>query len=54
MIMKNINSDIDPCEDFYSFVCGGYKSKFGENETRSVYDDTWYLLQRQIKGKYSV
>lgn len=52
MIIQNMNLDIDPCQDFYSFACGGYKRKFYENDTRSIYDDTWFLLQTQIKGNF--
>lgn len=49
MMVKKINPQIDPCEDFYSFACGGYMAKFGENDTRSTYDDAWHSLQLQIK-----
>ena len=53
--MKNINSSIDVCDDFYEHVCSGWKKKNPANAQTELVNQLYVLkikTMRQLKGSF--
>ncbi|XP_054713584.1 membrane metallo-endopeptidase-like 1 [Uloborus diversus] len=49
-IRSNINESANPCEDFYSFSCGKWMARYGEEDNYSLFERVDSSLKRIIKG----
>ncbi|CAL1283429.1 unnamed protein product [Larinioides sclopetarius] len=48
-ILENMDTNVDPCGDFYSFACGNWMKKFSKDDNYSVVDGMGNTLQLTIK-----
>ena len=53
-MLENINPEVDPCDNFYEYACGGWVKKTVIPEDRSSYS-SFTVLREQVqvilKGK---
>ncbi|GBM59012.1 Endothelin-converting enzyme 1 [Araneus ventricosus] len=48
-ILENMDVNVDPCDDFYSFACGNWMKKFSKDDNYSVVDGMGKTLKLTIK-----
>nr|CAD7571921.1 unnamed protein product [Timema californicum] len=44
-IFESVNKEVNPCEDFYEFACGGWIKSHPVPETQSSWDQFWSLRE---------
>ncbi|KFM67068.1 Endothelin-converting enzyme 1, partial [Stegodyphus mimosarum] len=49
-ILSLMDESVDPCEDFYAFSCGGWRSRFTINDTYSILTSMELNLKNILKG----
>jgi len=53
MLLKNMNQDADPCEDFYEFTCGGFEDRVVIPDDRaswSQFSEIDQVLTQQLRA----
>lgn len=49
MLLKNIKSTMNPCNNYAEFLCGSYKEKMGPDSVDSVVYETTMILKRRLR-----
>ena len=53
MMLQNMNTTIDPCEDFYEFSCGGFmtRARLEDHESaKTTFNDLSDNLAKSLSG----
>lgn len=50
-LINHMEENANPCENFYTFACGGLDERFGKDYTYSFIDEVGHRLNRLISGK---
>ena len=48
-ILENMDSDVEPCNDFYKFACGGFIKNIDNTRNKNTFSVIKHRLDNQLR-----
>lgn len=49
VVLEKLNTEVDPCEDFYDYACGNFASDLGVPDEKTTIDTLSFVKERVLE-----